>query len=192
MIMVCTKVRSLLAWDGPESNWFSKRLWGARSPLIIRSPYSFKRPKIGDNHNWLSSTSFVATKLFWCDKHWKKDIEFFFFFCGGCLLFQRGIDQTSLRCIVGDEVAKVLKEVHARDCSENQGGSTYSNRLFVSVSWPTVDADAISFKVIKSTSQLLNYKACPLHDHFIVVLWFYWDYQPTFSKQHWIFAAIKC
>lgn len=42
------------------------------------------------------------------------------------LLLRKGFNQVHLRCIEGDEVARVLKEVCLGDCGEHQEGS----RLF--------------------------------------------------------------
>lgn len=36
------------------------------------------------------------------------------------LLFGRDFNLVALRCIVGDDVDKVLKEIHVRDCGEHQ------------------------------------------------------------------------
>lgn len=41
------------------------------------------------------------------------------FFIKEAFLFRRGLDQASFRCIAGDEVVKVLEEVHTGDCGEH-------------------------------------------------------------------------
>lgn len=53
------------------------------------------------------------------------------FFVGIGVLFRRGFDQAPFRCISGDEVARVLKEVYVRDYGEHQWGSRLFDRLFI-------------------------------------------------------------
>lgn len=38
-------------------------------------------------------------------------------------MVKRGFNQAPLRCIAGDKLSRVLKEVHAEDCDEQKGGS---------------------------------------------------------------------
>lgn len=48
------------------------------------------------------------------------------------LLSIRGFTQVTLRCVAGDEVTRVLKEVHSRDF-EHKGDSMLFNRSFILV-----------------------------------------------------------
>lgn len=53
------------------------------------------------------------------------------------LLFRKDSNQAPLRCISGDEVASVLKEVHSGDCDEHQGGSRLLKKvLHLGYCWP--------------------------------------------------------
>lgn len=44
------------------------------------------------------------------------------FFVKDGILFRRWLNQALLKCIGGDEVARVIKEVHLEDCDEHQRG----------------------------------------------------------------------
>lgn len=51
-----------------------------------------------------------------------------------------------IRCIVGDEVDGVLKEVHARDCGKDQRGlKLFKQIVHLDYYWPTLEADDMSF-----------------------------------------------
>lgn len=49
------------------------------------------------------------------------------------LLFIRGFIQALLRCIAGDEAAKVFQEVHVEKCENIKGAQGYSNRFCILV-----------------------------------------------------------
>lgn len=50
------------------------------------------------------------------------------------------VNQTHVRCLAGDEVTRVLKEVKALVCGEHQGGFRLVKQLIsVSYYWPTMD-----------------------------------------------------
>lgn len=68
------------------------------------------------------------------------------FFVEGGLLFRKGLNQVPLRCIAGDEVTTVLKEVHSGDCGEHQGGSKLFKKILqLGYYWPTMEADSLTF-----------------------------------------------
>lgn len=52
------------------------------------------------------------------------------FFIEDGLLFRKGINQASLRCITGDEIANILREVHSGDCGEHQGDSRSFKKFY--------------------------------------------------------------
>lgn len=61
---------------------------------------------------------------------------------------QRGFNQAPLRCVsvTGDEVAKVLEEIHAKDCRKYQRGSRlFKQIILLSYYWPTMEAYIVSF-----------------------------------------------
>lgn len=49
------------------------------------------------------------------------------------LLFRMRFNQAPLRCIAGNEVTKVLKEIHSRDCDKYQGDRGYLRKSYTSV-----------------------------------------------------------
>lgn len=65
-----------------------------------------------------SSTPFIAFELLQCFEIKRKSSRLL----KRVFLSKRGFNQAPLRCISGDEVTKVLKEVHSRDCDEHQLG----------------------------------------------------------------------
>lgn len=59
-------------------------------------------------------------------------------------LILKRFNQAPLRCIAGDEVVKVLKEVHSKDCDEHWGGSRLFKKIMhLGYYWPTMEADAV-------------------------------------------------
>lgn len=60
---------------------------------------------------------------------------------GGHLL-RKGFNQPPLRCIAGDELTKVLREVHVGDYWERQDGSRlYKQIIHLGFYWLTKEAD---------------------------------------------------
>lgn len=56
------------------------------------------------------------------------------------LLFRRGFNQEPLRCIAGDGVARVFKEVHLGDCDKHQGNSRiFRHIIHLGYYWPIME-----------------------------------------------------
>lgn len=122
------------------------------------------------------------------------------FFIEEDLLFRRGFNQAPFRCIVVDEVAKVLRDFHAGDCGEHQG----NYRLFKQIGhlgyyWPTMEPDTMYFT--------RKYLACQLHNNRIhapavelyslstpwpyICLWSYWSIDSPSLGYIWNITAIE-
>lgn len=107
-----------------------------RNPSSYGNLCSFKRSKIEDIHV-LIVFMFIAIKSHKCNENQKKIFE---------VLFRRGFNQAPPTCIVCDEVTRVLKEVHSKDCGKQQEGSRLLKQLIhLGYYWPTTKADATSF-----------------------------------------------
>lgn len=90
---------------------------------------------------WISISTDYATE--WCDESPKEIVNVLM---EDGLLFIRGFNQATLRCITGDEVARVQKEVQPGDWGEHQGGSKLFNKIMhFGYYWPTMKADVLSF-----------------------------------------------
>lgn len=57
-------------------------------------------------------------------------------------LFKRGFGRSPLKCIVGEQITMVLREVHAGECDEHQWGSRLTKQVMhLGYYWQTVEAD---------------------------------------------------
>lgn len=68
------------------------------------------------------------------------------FFMEDDIFFRREFNQVPSRCISGDEIAKVLKEVCSGDCGKHQGCSRlFKQMMHFDYYWPTKEVDASFF-----------------------------------------------
>lgn len=68
------------------------------------------------------------------------------FFVDKGVLLGTGFNQAPLRCIVGEEITTVLREIHSGECDEHQGYSRLAKQIMhLGYYWPTMEANSLSF-----------------------------------------------
>ena len=68
------------------------------------------------------------------------------YFLHNTVLFKKGYDEGTLRCLGPKEVKEIIKEVHSGECGEHQGKKKlYRCLLQMGYYWPAIKKDTAEF-----------------------------------------------
>ena len=67
------------------------------------------------------------------------------YFLHHTILFKKGYDGDSLRCLGPEEAREMIKEVHSGECGEHQGKKKVYRCLLQIGYWPTMKKDTTGF-----------------------------------------------
>lgn len=165
-IKISTFVGTCISKESIELRWPKKPLSSnqpirnARNPLIRGNLCSLRKSDIGNSLIWIPSTLFVTKKLCWWMKIKENPC------CWRMPFFRRSFNQAPLKCIAGDEVTRVLKEVHEETVVSIKRLQLHKQLTHLGYFKFTIKAYATSFSldtehdksiVVKSTLLQLNY-----------------------------------
>lgn len=132
--------RILLAWYGQGWSEHTKGLF--KMPGVHQWQHIFiclGSEELETTIPWLSSTSFIATKPFWCHKKRKEVIEIL---CRRWLVIQKRL-QSSTSQVHNRRWDSQTQDVHAGECGEHQRGPRLSKQIMHL--WLNMEADSLTF-----------------------------------------------